>query len=92
MWENKDLVTALSSWAQLRHDTILYVKQSYTRAVMMDSFISAPFEPLDAKYYGYVEPNPELFARAKFITEFLIQGLEEQGVMTEDVKKSLEQK
>ncbi len=91
IWENKDLVTALSSWAQLRHDTILYVKQSYTRAVMMDSFISAPFEPLDAKYYGYVEPNPELFARAKFITEFLIQGLEEQGVMTEDVKKSLEQ-
>ena len=89
IWENKDLVTALSSWAQLRHDTILYVKQSYTKVVMM-RVTSAP-APMNAKYYGYVEPNPELFARAKFITEFLIQGLEEQGVMTEDVKKSLEQ-
>ena len=91
IWENKDLITALSSWAQLRHDTILYVKQSYTRAVMMRVTSSVPSEPLAAKYYGYVEPNPELFARAKFITEFLIQGLEEQGVMTEDVKRSLGQ-
>ncbi len=91
IWENKDLVTALSSWAQLRHDTILYVKQSYTKAVMMKETSSMGPSPMAAKYYGYVEPNPELFARAKFITEFLIQGLEEQGVMTEDVKKSLEQ-
>ena len=89
LWQNKELITALSSWAQLRHDTILYVKQSYTRAVAMME--TTAVMPMSSKYYGYVEPNPELFARAKFITEYLIKGLEEQRVMTEDVKKSLEQ-
>ncbi|RLG14666.1 MAG: hypothetical protein DRN71_02815 [Candidatus Nanohalarchaeota archaeon] len=91
-WKNKDLITALSSWAQLRHDTILYVKQSYTRAVMMmDSETSLGPRPIQSKYYGYVEPNPELYARAKYITEFLIQGLDEQDCLTDGVKNSLEQ-
>lgn len=86
IWKNKELITALSSWAELRHDTILYVKQSYTRAVAM----GPTGIPMEARYYGYVEPNPELYARAKFITEFLIKGLEEQDCITEDVKNSLE--
>jgi len=87
LWKNKELITVLSSWTELRHDTILYVKQSYTRVVAIEKSAA----PMEAKYYGYVEPNPELFARAKFITEFLIKGLEEQDCMTEDVKNSLEQ-
>lgn len=90
LWKNKELVTALSSWAQLRHDTILYVKQSYTSATFA-GFTSVGQGPIESKYYGYVEPNPELYARAGYITEFLINGLEEQGVMTDDVRKSLEQ-
>jgi len=85
LWKNKELITALSSWAQLRHDTILYVKQSYTSAVMMKAGAMMP-----SRYYGYVEPNPELFARAKFINDFLIKGLEEQGVMTDEIKTSLQ--
>ncbi len=89
MWRNKELITALSSWAELRHDTILYVKQSYTRAVAILQKMAAP--PMESKYYGYVEPNPELYARAKFITEFLLNGLEEQDMLTDDVKNSLEQ-
>lgn len=91
LWKTKELVTAVSSWAQLRHDTILYVKQSYTRAVMMMKTVSIGPEPIASKYYGYVEPNPELYARAKFITEFLIKGLDEQGVLTDEVRTSLEQ-
>jgi len=89
LWKNKELITALSSWAELRHDTILYVKQSYTRAAAR--IVTVSIGPMEAKYYGYVEPNPELFARAKFITEFLIKGLEEQDCITEEVKNSLEQ-
>ena len=86
LWKNKELSSALSSWAQLRHDTILYVKQSYTVATMGVGRAGS----MSSKYYGYVEPNPELYARAKFTTEYLIKGLEEQGVMTEDVKNALE--
>jgi len=88
IWKLKDLITFLSSWAELRHDTILYVKQSYTWATGMEA---TSVGPIVAKYYGYVEPNPELFARAKFAIDFLKQGLEEQNVITEEVMKSLEQ-
>jgi len=85
LYKTKELVTALSSWAELRHDTILYVKQSYTSGVTMQA--SALLMP--SKYYGYVEPNPELYARAKFLTDYMLKGLDEQGMLTDDVKKSL---
>jgi hypothetical protein len=29
-WQDKELGTSLASWTELRHDTILYAKQSYT--------------------------------------------------------------
>ncbi len=48
-WSKRILNTQLSSWAELRHDTILYAKQSYTS--------QAGCEFPDA----YVEPNPEFF-------------------------------
>lgn len=48
-WGRRVLNTQLGSWAQLRHDTLLYAKQSYTD-------IPACEFP-DA----YVEPNPEFF-------------------------------
>ncbi len=86
-WKSKDLITALASWAELRHDTILYVKQSYTWAA---GIMATSAEPIEAKYYGYVEANPELFARAKYSSDFLLQGLEERGVMTGEVKTALE--
>ncbi len=88
LWKFKDLITALASWAELRHDTILYVKQSYTWAVGMRE--TALPKPLEAKYYGYVEPNPELFARAKFAVDFLKEGLENMNVSTSEVSQSLE--
>lgn len=50
-WGRRLLNTQLASWAELRHDTILYTKQSYTGA--------AACEYPDA----YVDPYPELFAR-----------------------------
>jgi len=55
-WEDKDLFTFLGSWAELRHDTILYAKQSYT---LKATSIQVPPEPAR----GYVEPQPEVYAR-----------------------------
>ena len=50
-WAAKTLQTQLASWAQLRHDTILYAKQSYTMS-------------LGCLYpEGYVEPYPEFYAK-----------------------------
>jgi hypothetical protein len=48
-WAMKTLNTQLASWSQLRHDTILYAKQSYTGG--------------DTCLYptGFVEPRVEYF-------------------------------
>ncbi|HMA65029.1 MAG: DUF3160 domain-containing protein, partial [Fibrobacterota bacterium] len=48
-WHQQKLNTQLVAWSQLRHDNILYGKQSYTVAVSC----SYP--------HGYVEPYPELY-------------------------------
>jgi hypothetical protein len=56
-WSRKQLQTQLGSWAELRHDTILYAKQSYT----MGELCEYPT--------GYVEPYPEFFARVAQFAE-----------------------
>lgn len=71
-WKDKDLNTALSSWSELRHDTILYSKQSYT------GYTSAT-EPL--KVTGYVEPVPELYHRLGALSKMSSNGLDDMGVL-----------
>ncbi len=72
-WTDKDLNTALGSWAELRHDTILYAKQSYTFETSMPP-------PLGFSY-GYVEPNPWLFGRLASLAELMRTGLESRGLL-----------
>ena len=55
-WVDKELQSVLGSWTELRHDTILYAKQSYTMAGK-----GMPPEP--KLTYGYVEPYPEVYDR-----------------------------
>lgn len=53
-WARKQLNTQLASWAQLRHDTILYAKQSYTAGV-------------GCEYpKGFVEPYPDFYRKLGF--------------------------
>jgi len=66
LWKNKELITSLSSWAQLRHDTILYVKQSYTMAEK-----GGIFRP---PVVGYVEPVPEFYSRLLNLTNMTLEG------------------
>ena len=63
-WSRRLLSTQLASWAELRHDTVLYAKQSYTAADLC--------EYPDA----YVEPYPELFSR---LATFATRGSELLG-------------
>ena len=69
-WQDKELNTALASWTELRHDTILYVKQSYTMAEMGGMFEPPPV-------VGYVEPVPEFYARLLSLTEMTNQGFKD---------------
>ena len=82
-WQRKNLNTYLSSFAELKHDTILYSKQVY--AEMGDGGV----ETLDDR--GYVEPEPHLYARLCSLTDMTINGLEAQGLLSKKNKTALEQ-
>ena len=62
-WHDKTIRTQLASWAQLRHDTILYAKQSYTGGVAC--------EHPD----GFVEPYPEFFGALAKLADVSGQAL-----------------
>jgi hypothetical protein len=60
-WRYKALETGLTSWAEMRHDTILYVKQSYTGMDGgVDAGVDAGAPPL---HFDYVEPQSAAYAR-----------------------------
>ncbi|MFH1656829.1 MAG: DUF3160 domain-containing protein [Candidatus Nealsonbacteria bacterium] len=67
-WQDKELATTLASWTELRHDTLLYVKQSYT---MAELGAGGPIEPV----VGYVEPVPEFYSRLLTLTKMTNKGL-----------------
>jgi len=71
-WHQEKLNTQLTSWAQLRHDNILYGKQSYTGG----TGCSYP--------YTYVEPYPELYGKLALFAEkagaFFSQVFSDQDV------------
>ncbi|MBN2635154.1 MAG: DUF3160 domain-containing protein [Prolixibacteraceae bacterium] len=56
-WHHEKINTQLASWSQLRHDNLLYAKQSYT-GMMGCSFP-----------YSYVEPYPDFYASLKLFAE-----------------------
>ncbi|MGC9514633.1 DUF3160 domain-containing protein [Methanocrinis sp.] len=83
-WQDKELTTALASWAELRHDTILYAKQSYTlRAIALP-----PQEPEPVA--GYVEPVPEVYGRLLDLAKMNRVGLEEAGLLDDPSQSRLE--
>ncbi|MHC1574252.1 MAG: DUF3160 domain-containing protein [Candidatus Methanogasteraceae archaeon] len=82
-WQDKELTTALASWTELRHDTILYAKQSYTA-------MTTSMPPEKKPVVGYVEPVPEFYNRLLALTRMTNSGLGEMGVLDESAKRRLE--
>ena len=72
-WTRKDLNAALGSYTELKHDTILYAKQ-----VMAEMGGAGEEEPLPR---GYVEPNPEAFARLQALAEMTQIGLADRNLL-----------
>jgi hypothetical protein len=83
-WVDKQLHTVLGSWAELKHDTILYAKQSY--AEMGEG--GGPPEPVKPK--NYVEPVPEFYARLVALTAMTREGLGSRGLLADDDSASLQ--
>ena len=74
-WGRRILNTQLASWSELRHDTLLYAKQSYTTGQSICEYPDA-----------YVEPYPEFFAALVRFAEHGQQLVGELGLsLTGDV-------
>ena len=63
-WQDEKLNTASGSWAQLRHDTLLYAKQTYIPAYWICSYPEA-----------FVEPHESFYSRMQKLCEKTIEAL-----------------
>lgn len=73
MWEWKKLLTASASWAELKHDTVLYAKQNGAEMGGGAEWTPGEFEPPRPR--GYVEPQPQAFSRVLQASEKLTEVL-----------------
>ena len=80
-WEDKSLSTALGSWAEIRHDTILYGKQSAAEC-------GGGEEP--PELIGYVEPNPEFFNRLYWLLVMTKENLNSREMLNPNMEHKLE--
>ena len=83
-WLDKQLNAVLGSWAELKHDTILYAKQVYVEL----GAAPAPPEPIPPR--GYVEPVPQFYARLAALTAMTREGLDRRGLLLRPDKNSLQ--
>ena len=77
-WSKKDLNTALASWAELKHDAILYAKQP------MGAECGGGGLP-EPVVKGYVEPNTGFWKKAIELLNNTEKLLKEQNILTEKV-------
>jgi hypothetical protein len=79
-WQDEKLNTALGSWTQLRHDTILYAKQTY-----IPTYVCSYPET-------FVEPNPTFYSRLQELAEQTINAVRMlgSGVVSSAVLNSLQ--
>lgn len=85
-WQRKDLNSSLASWAELKHDAILYAEQPMA-AEMGDG--GGDFIALPSPVYiqDYVEPNLAFWKKMKEMLELNIKMLKKAGFY-----KSVEEK
>lgn len=80
-WSLKNLNTFAGSYTELKHDTILY-----SASVMAEK--GGAFIP-DFDDRGYVEPEPEIYARMASLSQMMIDGLEKRGLLNKKAKNHL---
>ncbi len=81
LWSRRQLIVAAGSWTELRHDTILYVKQAVGGLTGI-----VPSVPV---VQGYVEPNPWAFGRLAALARFARSGLTEFALLDPETEASL---
>lgn len=80
-WTKKCLECFAGSYAELKHDTILYSKQ-----VIAEMGGGYDDEPDDR---GYVEPEPLVYARFMSLADMTAQGLKKYGMLSPEQEENL---
>ena len=78
-WQKKNLNTALASWAELKHDAILYAKQP----MLAECGDGGPEPPV---VKGYVEPNVKFWEKAIALVTKMDKVLTTYNLQTEKAK------
>jgi hypothetical protein len=86
-WQYKSLNTGLSSWTELKHDTILYAEQSGAEMGGGEEFEIPPYVPPEPK--GYVEPNPAFFRQLTASIDQMLTLLKSTGFITDEYADKL---
>ncbi len=81
-WTKKNLETFAGSFAELKHDTILYAKQ------IMAEMGGGDEDPLDDR--GYVDPQPEVYSRFLSLSNKTKEGLLSLGMLSESQQEDLD--
>jgi hypothetical protein len=79
-WKKKSLNTALASYTELKHDSVLYGKQAMAE-------MGGPLATADQQY---VEPDVTLYSRLIYLTDFTCSVLDEKGMLSEGLKNGAE--
>ena len=81
-WQRKNLESFAGSYAELKHDTILYAKQ-----MMAEMGGGGEIPVYDDR--GYVEPEPEVFSRLSCLTQDTRDGLKAYGYLSSADEENL---
>ncbi len=84
-WQEKNLNTVLGSYTELKHDTLLYAKQSYA-----EMGGGGPGRDLPAVVKGYVEPDLTFWSRIIDLAEVTKKGLEDKEVFPQEFKQKFQ--
>lgn len=79
-WLDKSLNTALGSWSELKHDTVLYGKQSGAE-MGGDEYVEG---------IGYIEPNLEVYKRLSWLTEYSRESLKTWEITVDEIDIKME--
>lgn len=80
-WLDKSLNTALASWAELRHDTVLYAKQS-----LVAECGGGDIPPI---VKGYVEPSIELYDKLIWLNNYAKENMAEIDVLSPELESKM---
>lgn len=82
-WTKKDLECFAGSFAELKHDTVLYAKQAMAE-------MGGPGDERIPDDRGYVEPEPLVYAKFAELSERTALGLSQYGLLSDADRENLD--